>query len=486
MILGAIGFFMAASGFANSILGLFPPLSTAYSKFAYSLWPNMVPGLGDLIQAYYREEITEGEYQKAAEQQGFGSTWSMRLYESGKQLITAADYVALWRRGHIDNSLLEKRLKHLRFSDESITDIKNATVFFPQPQDLVRFAVREVYSPATVEKFGQMEDLPVEFITEAAKAGLPAEQAGNYWASHWDLPGVNQAFEMFQRDVIDADTLSMLLKALDIMPYWRDQLTQIAYNPLTRVDIRRMHAMGVLSDTQTYDAYRYQGNSPVNADLMLKFTKRYNTGVEKEASRGVLINAYNIDLISSGSLQQQLIRMGDSVESAVYTVSIAEYKKDLAAIDDLKKEYEAQVLLGHISIETYGDRLNEMALPATYVDAALRRVELKTADKVKLPSKADLERWLSLQVIDEKQYVSQMRTLNYRQGDIENYLTEIALVQDTTVRKYVSIGTYVRWLTVDIINETTFRTILEDQNISNADINRYLVEVEAARAELTG
>ncbi len=427
MIIGAIGFFMAASGFANSILGLFPPLATAYSKFAYSLWPNMVPGLGDLIQAFYRGEITESEYQVAAEQQGFGSTWSMRLFESGKNLLNAADYVTLWRRGVMDDSLLDKKLQALRFSVESIEEIKAATEFFPMPQDLVRFAVREVYTPATVERFGQMEDLPPEFITEAAKAGLPPEQAANYWAGHWDLPSPAQGFEMFQRDVIKEPDLSMLLKALDIMPFWRDQLTKIAYNTLTRVDVRRMHAMGVLSDTQVFDAYRHQGYSPEDADLMLKFTKAYNSGSEKEASRGELVKAFNIDLISSGTLQQQLIRMGDSIESAAYTTSIAEYKKDLATVEATKNEYEAQVLLGHITIEEYQILLDAMALPATYVDGAIRTAKLKTAAIVKLPSKADLEQWLKLQIVDEDFYVAQMRALHYRQSDIENYLAEIAL-----------------------------------------------------------
>ncbi|MBA7557821.1 hypothetical protein ES705_50595 [subsurface metagenome] len=37
---------------------------------------------------------------------------------------------------------------------------------------------------------------------------------------------------MLHRDIVDQDTLKMLLKSLDIMPYWRDRLIQLSYNPL--------------------------------------------------------------------------------------------------------------------------------------------------------------------------------------------------------------------------------------------------------------
>ncbi len=144
MILGAVTALMSGAGIANTILGLFPPLSTAYTQWSYSMWPNMIPGVGDLIEMFHRGEISENEYQVAAERLGYGSTWSMRLYEAGKRFLNAADYVAIWRRGKIDEITLNKRLEHLRFSQESIDEIKQATEFFPQPQDLVRFAVREV------------------------------------------------------------------------------------------------------------------------------------------------------------------------------------------------------------------------------------------------------------------------------------------------------------------------------------------------------
>ncbi|MBA7573667.1 hypothetical protein ES708_15465 [subsurface metagenome] len=342
----------------------------------------------------------------------------------------------------------------------------------------MRFAVREVYTPATVEKFGQMEDLPEEFIREARKVGIEEEQAGNFWAAHWDLPGSNQAFEMFQRDVIDEPTLNMLLKALDIMPYWRDQLTKIAYSTLTRVDVRRMHSMGVLTDSQTFDSYRHMGYSPENAELMLDFTKAYNSSGDKELTRGMLMNAFKIDMMSGVSLMSNLMELGYPIDNASYQVSMAQFDKDLSDVEDSKKEYAAQVTAGQITVEVYKNKLDGMGLPALYVDRAISLAHRNLSEKVKLPSKADIERWLKMQVIDEVEYTASMRALYYRQEDIERYLTEIALEQDTTERKFLSVGTYVRWFATGILPETSFRDILTGMEISEVDINRYIVETE--------
>ncbi|GAH79863.1 unnamed protein product, partial [marine sediment metagenome] len=74
----------------------------------------------------------------------------------------------------------------------------------------------------------------------AGKKGLSKEWSERYWAAHWNLPSPQQGFEMLHRGVINVSELNMLLRALDVMPFWRDKLTAIAFRRLTRVDIRRM------------------------------------------------------------------------------------------------------------------------------------------------------------------------------------------------------------------------------------------------------
>ncbi|GAI28470.1 unnamed protein product, partial [marine sediment metagenome] len=58
-----------------------------------------------------------------------------------------------------------------------------------------------------------MDEYPPEYEEAAKKAGLPPEQAENYWASHWVLPSILQGYEMLHRNVIGSEELGDLFKA---------------------------------------------------------------------------------------------------------------------------------------------------------------------------------------------------------------------------------------------------------------------------------
>jgi len=141
-------------------------------------------------------------------------------------------------------------------------------------------AVREAFTPEIAARFGQYQDLPPDFVEWVGKKGLSKEWAERYWAAHWSLPSPQQGFEMLHRGVINEGDLNMLMRALDIMPFWRDKLIQIAYRPLTRVDVRRMFALGVLDVSGVRKAYTDLGYNDYNADLMTDFTIKYTEGIE--------------------------------------------------------------------------------------------------------------------------------------------------------------------------------------------------------------
>lgn len=153
----------------------------------------------------------------------------------------------------------------------------------PPVADIITMAVREAFTPDIARRFGQYEDLPTEFVEWVGKKGLNKDWAERYWAAHWSLPSPQQGFEMLHRGVIGEGDLNMLLRALDIMPFWRDKLIQIAYRPLSRVDVRRMFALGVLDVSGVRKAYTDIGYNEYNADLMTQFTIKYTEGIAERA-----------------------------------------------------------------------------------------------------------------------------------------------------------------------------------------------------------
>ena len=157
-------------------------------------------------------------------------------------------------------------------------------------------------------------------------------------------------FEMFHRGVIDSDTLQLLFQAQDILPFFREPLTDIAYRPYTRVDIRRMHKFGVLSENNLVEsrgnkyellvAYEDLGFSPDKAQTMVDFTIAYNSprvdDEPKRLTRAQIIKFYRDKLYSKADSIQQLKDIG-------YDQPTAELFITLEDLDEYENQVELSV-----------------------------------------------------------------------------------------------------------------------------------------------
>ncbi|MBA7528711.1 hypothetical protein ES705_20899 [subsurface metagenome] len=238
----------------------------------------------------------------------------------------------------------------------------------PPVADIITMAVREAFTPAIAARFGQYEDLPSEYVTAVQKKGLSKEWAERYWAAHWTLPSAQQGFEMLHRGVIGVDDLNMLMRALDIMPFWRDKLTQIAYRPLSRVDVRRMFALGVLDVSGVRKAYTDIGYNDYNADLMTKFTIEYVKGVPKKMSTADIVTAYKKHLIESGTLRTQLSEAGIESEDIEPIVRTAQQRRDWSDREDNIKTVEYLYKQGRYTEEQTKNELRNLRLTEDYIE----------------------------------------------------------------------------------------------------------------------
>lgn len=342
--------------------------------------------------------------------------------------LTARDYTDAWLRGLLDDTEYQVVLKRLGYDLGDVSLIRQLAFVLPPVSDLIRMAVREVFTPEVAEKFGQFEDFPETFARFAKQVGLSEEWARAYWAAHWELPSATMGFEMFHRGIITEDELKMLLRALDVMPFWRDRLIQLSYNPLTRVDVRRMYGMGVLSREEVKRAYLDLGYSPENAERLTEFTVRLyeepDESQQKEArdlTRSQVVQFYRAGLFDRGEAIKALQDIG-------YDADIAD---GLLALEDLKQAQdtqrrqvrivERQFKAGLIDYNDAVVKLDGLGLSASERDLLLSEWEAETLAEVRQPSRADLDRMLKAGIITRDEYLDQLRALGYRDPWPERY-----------------------------------------------------------------
>ena len=347
---------------------------------------------GELIESYKRGNLS---IQTVIEQLSLGGYQEERikvLLQLAQQLLGVGEISQLFLRGHISEVENDNRLQQLGFEVRDRELLKKLYEVMPTVQDLVLMAVREVFTPEIADKFGLFEDYPPAFAENAAKIGLSDEWSRNYWAAHWTLPSVQQGFTMMHRRVISPDDLQMLLKAQDIMPFWRDKLVDISFNPLTRVDVRRMHDTGVLNRKQVYDAYLDVGFNPQNAERMTEFTVRYNAddiegsgGKLKELTRSVIQTAYKKGVISHVDAMARLQELGYGIADSQLLLDLLDYEEQLNLLPDDRKRITEK--LNSLTIKAYTSRaISKIDASATLKESGYNGVEIEA-----LLTTADLE-----------------------------------------------------------------------------------------------
>lgn len=473
----------AVGGSASAVTGLYPPLSELMSQQAWSSWPNRIPSLADALALRRAGIIPASQFKEWCNKNGFDIQISDDLLESTASLLTPLDYVALWRRSKLSESELNKYLERLGYPATEIPKLLLASEIQPNPSDVVRFAVREAYSPKTVADYGLDQDTPDEYIEGAKATGLSEEFAKLYWRAHWELPSISQANEMLHRGVITEQIHSELLRAQDVMPYWRDKLKAISYNPLTRVDIRRVYNMGLLDETGVFKAYKDGGYNDENARLLTQYVVKDFGNDDTGLTRESVIRAYKNGIIQAGEFDDYLSRLGYSADIIAFYRRSAEYDKLVQSLDDDVIELSAQYELGLIDESGIRDRLSALKAPEQFVETTVAKILRKEAGKRKLPARTDLERWFEKQIIGEQEYFEGMVALGYSRRHSQLYMQEIIQDAEEPTVKRMPIGTYMRWLKKGIMSHNEFQRSLVETGYTTDDINRAIAEVGQSGAK---
>lgn len=392
-------------------------------------FPHQILSPADATQAWRRGLLDTEQAVAMMKRQGYSEDLSQTILYLSDIMPPEMDLFQMFHRGLIDEGELRNALFEKGIKDEMQSPLIQASYVLPPISDLITMSVREVFTPAVAERFGQFEDFPQDFAREAAKQGLTDEWAKRYWAAHWALPSPQQGFEMLHRGVIEVEDLNLLLRALDVMPFWRDKLTAIAYSPYTRVDVRRMHKVGVLTDEQVYRAYLDLGYDPEKAKNLTDFTKKLNAPdvaddpkTLEDLTRANIVGLYEDGILERDRALALLIGNNYSPEAAELYL----HQADVNAQRKERNETIQQVIdlskAGIYTFEESQDILQKLGLEQKEVDRATTTLLRVQQTRTKLPSRTEAERMLKADAIDMDDYKDILERLGYSKKWREAYI----------------------------------------------------------------
>jgi hypothetical protein len=405
--------------------------------------PFNVLSPGDAIGAYRRTALERGAAATQIRKGGFSEADANLMIDNSNMVPNPDLVMAAWLRGAIDDGVMEDALFQQGYTAGWRGVYAEMARIIPPVQDIITMAVREAFTPDIAALFGQYEDFPPALAEWGLKQGLSTEWSERYWAAHWSLPSAEQGFEMLHRGVIQPAELSKLLRALDVMPFWRDKLTQIAYYPYTRVDIRRMHKVGILDEAAVLKAHKDLGYDDEHATNLTNFVLKLNSKKPAEddaelgkLTRGTILGFYRDGLLAKERAQELLVAGGATAEGA------ALYIEDVDL--DIERTNRAQEVTlavdmftaGILTFEEATDQLNRLGLATLEVKNATDKLVRASKAITKLPSLADGTKFYEHGLITKDDYSDLLRRLGYA----AKWVTAYVKIADEAIKNAAKSG----------------------------------------------
>ena len=340
-------------------------------------------------------------------------------------LLDAGTLVRLKYKDMIGDELYKDQFGKLGFGDTTRNLLEQDYLFYPAPNDFIRFAVRETFKPSVVEKYGYDQDFPESIVPYAEKAGMKKDWLQHYWRAHWEIPSPRQGYEMLHRGVIDKNGLETLLKVSDFAPGWVQPLIDISYSSITRVDLRRLYADGVIDEAKVLRGYLDLGYSNENALLITAWVVKSTQHADRELTKAEVLKSFKIGETSKEQALKFLGQIGYTEDSANFVIAYEEYR---LREEDKKEEIEtviAELIEGRYTVEEVKAKLADMDISIKQANQLILKAERVIRKRFALPSKDDCMRWFNAGIINEKEFTAKMMALNYDIDDIKRYLEEV-------------------------------------------------------------
>jgi len=417
------------------MMGMFPPLARSMAHTMNKGWQNEILAPPQAVEALYRGIVDPDQYSLELQMLGLSEERQGWMQQLNLQLFGIVETIILWRREEIDDTELVVRLKKVGIPDDDMDLWVKFTETRPNVGDIIRFAVREVYSPEIAERyqlFEGAEEVAATAAPDLKAAGIRPEDLRKHWGAHWILPALSMGYEMLHRGIIDEAELMTLMRTQDIMPYWRDKLVAISYNPLTRVDVRRMHKVGTLSDAELLRAYQDVGYNLENAQRMTDFTIAYNadpndsekttTDKQRDLTKTDIIKGFADGLFTEQEAGDALLSLGYSQDEVEYYFSRVLFEQDRDNIDTYIRAYRSAYIGNTMSRNEIVDALNKLNLTGKRVENLFNIWDIEKSVRVSKPTKAEILMFLRKKIIDRSTAQSELMGMGYNETYVGWYL----------------------------------------------------------------
>ena len=377
---------------------------------------------------------------------GYNDNYKDVLFTFYKPKLTVTELLEAEKRIENLDYDVTQALKDAGFNDKEISILRELSYAYPSPTDFIRFAVRDVFTSDKETQEALSAEFPEDIVPYAKKAGMRKDVLMWYWKAHWELPSPTQVYEMLHRlnpDVLavrgeayksigldveklktDLETVKFYLKQADYDKRWRERLLAISYNPLTRVDLRRIYELGLINDNELLARLMEVGYTKKDAELMLEFYKTFRQEEARTFAKTEIKYLLYYGIINETEAKVMLERLGYTESDAKTMIELWKVKLAEKDMRETQKFVRDAYALGEITRAEAERILKQAGLSEEVIAVVLDKEDKRRLKSQKLPSASTVVKWLKLGVISKDKAREILRSINVKEEYIEFYIKE--------------------------------------------------------------
>lgn len=412
--------------------------------------PVKLLGLGEYINAYFKNQIQYGFLRDKAAKNGISEAELRILLNQAKEEPPRDIMISAHRRNFITDEQWTNYLDDQRITREYHETYDKVLHEIPGPSDLTRIADKRVWGLNTLPKYGQYAELPDEYIKQMSYWGFDEQYTKWLWAAHWQLPSPNQIFEMAHRGLLEPGDKETYLGLTDWLPYFRDKLFDITFNVLTRVDVRRLYKQGLLSDSELHQQHLKMGYTEDDARKLDAYTKQTQlpedetdyTALEKRVKNAVE-KGYSTGRIDRNEAISMLDYLGQSPQLSEQELNILDFEASINNIEPTQKSLQAGTVSvvrtaykkGNLSRQDAEAYLMASGYGQKEADQELYFLDLDNTVRLKSMAQDTAQKLFAAYEIDDVEFHNRLNALGFSAREVELGYQEALLMRDNRTKK---------------------------------------------------
>jgi hypothetical protein len=374
-----------------------------------------------LVEAKYRQIITDADYHSALTAQGWTPGQIDTLSALNIERFTVDVLGSLRRRGLIDNPTMKAALQSLQF-DQTQQDALIKLVFRPENTSEAIDGVASQDALSAIGLPGLVSDTAIpEYVSVAAQnEGLDANTTALRWASHWNVGAIGSWITLYFRGMVPIETLNAVMSKNFIPPNLIPSLVEAARPIVQYRTISNMLRIGQI-DVQTAGKLLMQhGYSQENAQLLITYAQR--PGASSAAKKAQSLHAVSLGIakreyidgaISETDYYQILLQHGYTVEGANAEIAVERANQAM-----LVRKENAQLIIdeygaGLINEQTALAQLAVLGLTVYEIAKYTHKIRAFRVKAAKHPTEAELNDFRKNGIISDAEYSIQLHLIGY-------------------------------------------------------------------------